>query len=63
MAEQLLALARDLQDNSVRVVALRAMGTTQFYRGELTLAWEHLERGSTLYIPQEHHDGTNRKSA
>jgi predicted ATPase len=52
--EQLLSIAEDLGDESLTLVASFAQGVTLFYRGQLIAARDHLERGCSIYRPEEH---------
>ncbi len=52
LAEQLLRLARDVQDTALLLEAHRTLGTTLFSLGELTLTREHLEQALTFYEAQ-----------
>ncbi|MGE0826264.1 MAG: adenylate/guanylate cyclase domain-containing protein [Candidatus Binatia bacterium] len=54
LGEQLLSLARDLQDPSPLIAAHFALGQTLFWLGEFALAREHVEQGVVLYDPQRH---------
>jgi predicted ATPase len=49
LAEQLLTLARRMDDTGLLVAAHRSLGVTLFYLGELESARTHLARGLTLY--------------
>jgi tetratricopeptide (TPR) repeat protein len=53
LAEQLLHLAQEAQDLPFLVEAHRGLGASLHWRGEFTLAREHLERGLALYDPQQ----------
>ncbi len=53
-AEQLLALARQLQDPALLVVGCDVMGDTSVWLGEFATAWKHLDLGVRLYDPQMH---------
>jgi class 3 adenylate cyclase/predicted ATPase len=52
LAEQLLHLAQSMQDQPLLIEAHRGFGATLYWRGEFTLAREHLERGIALFDPQ-----------
>ncbi|MBI3303479.1 MAG: hypothetical protein HYZ72_15555, partial [Deltaproteobacteria bacterium] len=54
LGEQLLLLAQRYQDRDFLLQAHHALWTTLIFLGEFTLAHEHLERGLTLYDPQQH---------
>ena len=54
IGEQLLSLAQRVDDSALLLLAHRALGTTLFYLGELTMAHAHLEQGVALYDPQQH---------
>jgi tetratricopeptide (TPR) repeat protein len=55
LAEQLLRLAQREQNPALLLEAHSALGTTLFFRGELASAQAHLEKGLTLYNPQQYH--------
>jgi len=55
LGEQFLSLAQSAQDPALLLVAHFVLGGTLLWPGELTLARAHLEQGSTLYDPQQHH--------
>jgi DNA-binding SARP family transcriptional activator/predicted ATPase len=52
LAEQCLHFAQGLQDPSLLIIAQLAVGVNALYRGDLTRAQAHLERGLALYDPQ-----------
>jgi class 3 adenylate cyclase/predicted ATPase len=54
LAEQLVTLARDLQDPALLLVAYRTLGSTLFAYGEPAQALEVLKQGIELYDPQKH---------
>jgi len=54
MAEQILTLAKSVQDLDLLIEARGALGLTLFHVGELALAREHLEQGIALYDPPQH---------
>src|SRR4029450_1406243 len=54
LSEQLLTLAQQSQDSAMLLAAHRALGTTLFHLGELTLALTYLAQGIALYDPQQH---------
>src|SRR5262249_33127653 len=54
LAEQILALARDMEAPALLLQAHRMMGTTLFWRGELAAAQEHLEQAVALDDPELH---------
>ncbi len=54
LGEQLLTLARRVEDPAFLVEAHRALGTTLFILGEFAAARAHLEQGVTLYDPLRH---------
>ena len=54
LAEQLLPLARSLQDPALLLVAHDVLGHTLFWLGEFAAAREHAEQGIALYDPQRH---------
>ena len=62
-AEQLLVLAQQLGDPALLLEAHRSLGITLLFRGELTVAREHLEAGMTLYRPQQHRELSVRHGA
>ena len=55
LAEQLLALARQMGDPAQIAVAHMALGISLLYLGEFTQAQTHLERALDGYDPQQHH--------
>jgi len=54
LGEQLLHLARRVDDTGLLLEAHGVLGAVRFYRGELLLAQEHWERTIDLYQPQQH---------
>lgn len=54
LAEQFFTAAQARQDLTHQLIAHDALGDTLFWRGELALAQQHLERGVTLYDPHQH---------
>src|SRR6185369_9423203 len=54
LAEQILALAREMEAPALLLQAHRMIGTTLFWRGELAAAQEHLDEAIALYDPQLH---------
>jgi predicted ATPase len=52
--EQLMAVAEELRDPGLVLVASFARGVTLFYRGQLLAARDHLERGIAIYRPEQH---------
>jgi class 3 adenylate cyclase/predicted ATPase len=54
LGEQLLALARQVQDTALLVAAHRALGATLFYLGAVNTAHTHCTQGMTFYDPQQH---------
>jgi DNA-binding winged helix-turn-helix (wHTH) protein/predicted ATPase len=54
LAEQMLPLARSLQDPACLLVAHDVLGHTMFWLGEFAAAREHAEQGIALYDPQPH---------
>ena len=54
VVQQLLALAEQPADNSLRMVAHFALGMTSLFQGALLPARAHLEQGIALYDPHEH---------
>jgi len=54
LAEQLVTLARDLQDPALLLVADRTLGSTLFAYGEPAQALECLREGIALYDPEKH---------
>jgi predicted ATPase len=54
LGEQLLTLARQVQDAAMLMVAHRALGATLFYMGAVASAHTHLAQGMALYDPQQH---------
>jgi class 3 adenylate cyclase len=55
LGEQFLRLAQSAQDPALLLQAHFMLGDTLIWPGELSLARVHLEQGSTLYDPQQHH--------
>jgi predicted ATPase len=53
LGERLLDLAQRLGDRTYLLEAHRALGTTQFFRGELPAALEHLHQAMALYEPEQ----------
>ncbi len=53
LAQRLLTLAQGLQDSALLLEAHRAVGETQYYLGESTTAYEHLQRGLMFSDPQQ----------
>jgi predicted ATPase len=54
LGEQLFTLAQNVQDPGLFVVAHRMLGTTLFYLGEVSSAYERLQQGLALYTAQQH---------
>jgi predicted ATPase/class 3 adenylate cyclase len=54
LGEDMLRLAQQHDDPTLRLVAHRLVGTTWFYLGEFLEACSHLEQVRTLYDPQQH---------
>jgi predicted ATPase len=54
LAEQLLALAQQVQDPGMLLVACHTLGTTLFWLGAADSALTHLMQGMALYDPQQH---------
>jgi DNA-binding winged helix-turn-helix (wHTH) protein/predicted ATPase len=54
LAEQLLTLARSVQDRDLLLEAHRGLGASLYWQGEFALAREQLEQGIALYDPQQH---------
>jgi class 3 adenylate cyclase/predicted ATPase len=55
LAEQLLTLARRVQDRTLLLEAYYTLGATLYTLGEWTQAREHLEQSLALYDPQQYH--------
>jgi predicted ATPase len=55
LGEQLLAMARQVQNPAMLVAAHRALGATLFHLGRSASAHTHLAQGIALYDPQQHH--------
>lgn len=53
-AEQLLGMARQLQDQALELESYRALGHTLFFQGELQQAKRNLERAISIYDPTLH---------
>jgi predicted ATPase len=56
VGEELLGLARQLQDPGLFVVAHRAQGNASFWRGEFDLAHAHAQQALARYDPQQMRD-------
>ncbi|HEY7495904.1 MAG TPA: AAA family ATPase [Candidatus Tectomicrobia bacterium] len=54
LGEQILPLARRVQAPALLLVAHRVLGQTLAFLGEFATAQGHLERGLTLYDPEQH---------
>jgi predicted ATPase len=54
LGEQILALARSLQDPALLLVAHYVLGITLISLGELVAARQHTEQGIALYDPRQH---------
>ncbi|MBI3246176.1 MAG: AAA family ATPase [Deltaproteobacteria bacterium] len=54
LGEQLLRLARSVQDPALLLEAHHALGVALYSLGEITSAREHLERSIAFYDPQQH---------
>ncbi|MGE5374280.1 MAG: hypothetical protein ACM3XO_04420, partial [Bacteroidota bacterium] len=54
LAEQLVALAQNLLDPTLLLVAYRSLGSSLFAYGEPAQAWECLKQGIALYDPHQH---------
>ena len=54
LGEQLFALAQTAPELALHPVAHRALGEPLLWLGEFSRAREHLERGNTLYNPEQH---------
>jgi predicted ATPase len=54
LGEQCLRLGQNVQDSALLIQAHYLLGATSFCLGEIALSREHLERGITLYNPQQH---------
>jgi predicted ATPase len=54
LAEQLLTLARSVQDRDLLLEAHRGLGASLYWGGEFALAREQLEQGIALYDPRQH---------
>jgi len=54
LGEQLLRLARSVQDSDLLLEAHAALANTFFFLGEVAPAREYAEQGVTLYDPQNH---------
>jgi TOMM system kinase/cyclase fusion protein len=55
LGEQLLTLARHVQDSAMLLVAHRTLGATLYFLGAAASASTHLAQGIALYDPQPHH--------
>ena len=56
LGEQLLTLAQDVGDPSLRLEAHYTLGNTLNYLGEFTDSQAHFDQGIALYDPQQHRD-------
>lgn len=54
MADELLALAQQLDDSALALQAHQALAVTTLCMGEPTATVEHMHRGAALYDPQRH---------
>ncbi len=54
LGKQLLALAQQVQDAAMLLVAHRALGATLFFLGAAASAYTHFTQGIALYDPQQH---------
>src|SRR5262249_27198424 len=54
LGKQCLSLAQRVQDPALLLEAHMALGPLLLFRGEVTSACEHAERGIALYDPQQH---------
>jgi predicted ATPase len=54
LAEQLLTLARQVQDAGLLLEAYHALGPSYLWAGELATALAHMEQGIALYDPRQH---------
>jgi predicted ATPase len=55
LGEQLLQLAQRVRTQLPLLLAHRVLGQTLAFLGEFSSAQEHLDRGMTLYDPEQHH--------
>jgi DNA-binding SARP family transcriptional activator len=55
VAEELLELARGMQDPALLLTAHHLQWTAHLIAGELELAWSHTEQGREIYQPDLHH--------
>jgi predicted ATPase len=58
LGKELLALAQQVHDAVMLIVAHRALGATLFFLGEAASAYTHLAQGLALYDPQQHRAST-----
>jgi predicted ATPase len=54
LAEELMRLARNVQNPTLLLEAHRVLGDVLFWMGEVAPARAHLEQGISLYDPQQH---------
>ena len=54
LAEELMSLARNVQDPALLLQAHRALGAALFYHGEIGPSQAHLEQAFALYDSQQH---------
>jgi class 3 adenylate cyclase/DNA-binding winged helix-turn-helix (wHTH) protein/predicted ATPase len=55
LGEQVLTLGQSTHDPTLLTVAHASLGSIQFWCGELRQARVHVEQGTALYDPQQHH--------
>ena len=55
LADQIFALAEQAQDSSLLLEAHNVQAQTQFNLGNPAVSRPHLEQGTQIYTPQEHH--------
>jgi len=55
LAEELLALAEEMNDPGLLLVAHDVSGDTLMWLGEFVASAQHLEQGIALYKPEQHH--------
>jgi class 3 adenylate cyclase/predicted ATPase len=54
LADELLTLAKSLENPSYLLEGRLALGEISFWMGELSIALDHIKQGFTIYCPQEH---------
>lgn len=55
VADRLLAIAQDENDNALLLEAYRSVGMCAFFAGDFPTALEHLQRANAIYDRKQHH--------